>query len=248
MFLCKGCGRTYKYSRNLAKHAKKCARAQAKVDAVEKLTLRVEEQQREIEGIRKNGGGESNSGGNSNNSYVRGNGNVVVNIRVEDRHRRNYSDTNYDVLSEQDIMRAVGHASRCIQEIIPMTHFNARHPENQNIYVSSLKSPVTMLYEGNQWSAHKWATIADRVVDDNVTTIAGWVEQHKDEHPRLAEKFRVFVEQSAKNSRFIEDVKSEVRLILYNNRKLVRSGPELPGGNNAHEPEPAAVFAPSVLC
>ena len=49
-----------------------------------------------------------------------------------------------------------------------ITHFNKEHPENQNIYISCLKSDVAMMYENQKWITHAWPDIADRIINDNV--------------------------------------------------------------------------------
>lgn len=104
-----------------------------------------------------------------------------------------------------------------------MTHFNPQHPENQNIYIPSLKSPITMLYEDNKWNAHTWTKVADRVIDNNVTTIDEWFDRQEGGYPALAQKFHMFVNHADESASFMEELKSEIKLILFNNRKLVHS-------------------------
>ena len=156
---------------------------------------------------------------NTNNS----NNNVQININV-DRNRLNYKDTNYNVIDEYDIQRAISHTGRCIQEIIPMTHFNKEHPENQNIYISCLKSAVAMMFEDDRWNARTWSDVADRVIDDNTVTLQEWMEANKERHPQLEENFKIFMgRKEGDDDPFLTKLKIDIKFILYNNREIVHS-------------------------
>jgi hypothetical protein len=235
-FFCPHCERKYAHNFTLTRHLKTCRLKQQGPQTNEIINslsrrldehrVQIEQQQSTIDQQQSQINGQTTQlvKLTNNNVSVRTNNtnnNIQVNINV-DKNRRNYSDTDYGALTDRDIMRAIGHAGRCMQEIIPLTHFNTNHPENQNIYVSSLKSPVTMLYEGNKWHAHKWAVVADRVIDNNVTTINEWIDRQRGGDPTLASKFKVFVD-CVENDKFVDELKSEIKLILYNNRKLVHS-------------------------
>ena len=193
---------------------------------VEKLNQQIESQQKQIDAMKNEKQhiiNNTNNTNNTNNMNSHNHNNVQINIQL-DKNRLDYKDTNYNIIGENDIRYAISKTGKCIQEIVSATHFNKKHPENQNIYISCLKSAVAMMFEEQRWNAHAWNDIADRVINDNTVTLQSWVELNKDNHPNLAEKFKIFMERKEGNSKtFLSNLKRELKMVLYNNRKLVHS-------------------------
>ncbi len=222
-FECLYCNKKYRYNRNLNKHLKTCKAKLEQKEAddrtyalVEKLNQQIESQQKQIDAMK-------NEKQHIINNNTTNTNNVQINIQL-DKNRLNYKDTNYNIIGENDIRYAISKTGKCIQEIVSATHFNKKHPENQNIYISCLKSAVAMMFEEQRWNAHAWNDIADRVINDNTVTLQSWIELNKDNHPNLAEKFKIFMERKEKDCEmFLSNLKRELKMVLYNNRKLVHS-------------------------
>lgn len=225
-FACKFCLNKYKLKSSLNRHWKTC---KAKIeqeeadinnkilinklnDQIEQQNKQIASQQTQITNIT------NNSQSNSHNTN-----NVQINVNI-DKRRLSYKNTNYDALTDKDIQQSLNRAGRCIQEIIALTHFNPKHPENQNIYISCLKSAVALLFEDEKWNAHLWDDVSDRVVDNSIITIQDWLDQNKDKHPRLAEKFQIFVDKrEGDDDKFSVNLKRAIKLVLYNGRNMIRS-------------------------
>ena len=224
-YRCEFCDRKYTYNRNLTKHLKLCFAKKEQEEAnartyalVDTLNKQIEEQEKRIDILEQTK--EPHSPVTTNNTM---NNNVQVVINV-DQNRLNYKDTNYEILEDQEIKNALSHAASCLQEIVPITHFNKKHPENQNIYISCLKSAVAMMFEDERWNAHMWSDIADRVIDDNTVTLQDWMNRHKENYPRLEERFKIFMDKKeGDDDVFLTKLKRDLKLILYNNRKLIHS-------------------------
>jgi hypothetical protein len=106
--------------------------------------------------------------------------------------------------------------------------------KNICINVACLKSAVAMMFEGEKWNAYAWSDIADRFVDDNITTLHDWLENNND--PGLKGKFDIFMNKKDADQKFLVDLKRELIMILYNNRALAHSSEmiellRLGGGN-----------------
>ena len=223
-FECEFCERKYTYNRNLTKHLKLCfakkeqEEANAKTYAlVETLNKQIDEQNQRIDALENTKETITNNTNNTMNNNVQ----VVINV---DKNRLNYKDTNYNILGNQEIKTALSHAASCLQEIVPKTHFNKKYPANQNIYISCLKSVVAMMFEDERWNAHMWSDIADRVIDDSTVTLQEWITKHKDKHPRLEERFKIFMDKKeGDDESFLNKLRRDLKLILYNNRKLIHS-------------------------
>ena len=228
MFECDFCKKKYKFQRSLTRHLKICRAKQEQDEAdantyalVERLNQQIEIQKQTIQS--QNQRIESLEQKPQINMFTNNSNNVQINIQM-DKNRLDYKDTNYDVIGAEDIQFAISKAGRCIQEIIPITHFNKKHPENQNIYVSCLKSAVAMMFEEKRWNAHAWNDIADRVIDDNIVTLQNWMDLNKDNYPGLVEKFKIFIDRKEGGyNTFLTNLKRELKMVLYNNRKLIHS-------------------------
>ncbi len=224
-YKCQFCDRSYKYSYNLTKHTKTCKSKIEQEEAdkktyvlVDTLNQQIEEQKKQIEIQDKR----IDTLEHTNPQILNNTNNVQININI-DKNRLSYDNTNYNIINDQDIRNSISHTSRCIQEIIPRTHFNKQHPENQNIYISCLKSAVAMMFEGERWNAHMWEDVAERFIDDNTVTLQEWVDANDDQYPILAEKFKVFIKKKTEDDKFITKLKREIKIILYNNRKIIHS-------------------------
>lgn len=224
---CTFCGRSYKHRRNLSKHSKLCKKkTQQKLqyetgssNIIDDLNHRITEQEHQLETLHKYVNNCTNTITYNNTTNTN---NIQVHINI-DKNRNNYGNTNYSVLSDTDIRQAINHAGKCIQHIIRQIHFNTNHPENQNIYVSCLKSAVAMMFEGEQWNAHAWADVADRVIDDSTVALQDWMNTNQLRHPELLCKFEQFLKNKDDDDAFMTNLKREIKLLMYNNRKLVHS-------------------------
>ena len=227
-FECQYCERSYKHSFHLNRHVKICKNKKEQDEAtaktyelVDKLNRRLEEQNQIINNFENI---KYNNNIQINNNISTSINNVQININV-DKNRLSYKDTNYNILDDSDIRQSIDHAGRCLHEIIPRTHFNPNHPENQNIYISCLKSAVAMMFEGERWNAHIWEDVAERFIDDNVITLQEWMETNKIQYPHLVEKFKIFLlkKENDDGYKFMSKLKREIKMILYNHRKMIHS-------------------------
>ena len=217
-FECEYCHKIYAHSRSCLRHTKSCklkreqdSATQKTYELVDALNRQIAEQKEQIDKLmaRCSTAPSINASNNVN---------MVININ---KNRLSYDNTDYSVLCDQDIRCAIEHACRCMQHIIPATHFNKKYPKNQNIYVSCLKSAVAMMFEGERWNAYAWSDIADRFVNDNITTLRDWLNNNED--PALRRKFQFFIDKREDDAKFFAALKRELKMILYNNRALVHS-------------------------
>jgi hypothetical protein len=232
---CEYCKRSYKYGRNLSKHLKTCKlkiiadEEESELNVLNEQIDTYKSKINQLESARKPNRVINNNNNTQNNTDNTQNNNTI-NINIAPV-RLPYSETNYNVVSSENMVRIVGSSLRCIQNIVKATHFNKDHPENHNIFISSLKSGVVTVYNGNTWDAHIWSTFSEQLVSDNITTISDWMELNGKKYPRLVPKFANFTNRQD-DDKFNRALHNELKLMFYNNRTIILPG--LKKLNNLH--------------
>jgi hypothetical protein len=126
----------------------------------------------------------------------------------------------------------------CIPNLIKRIHFDPKKPENHNIYkhsfsycglmppctcISNIKNKYIMIYDGNQWNLNDQGEAINDIIDTNEFVLEQkleeWIENGKD-YPEIMKKFNRYLEKKEKDE-VINKIKDEIKLLLYNNRKVV---------------------------
>ena len=126
----------------------------------------------------------------------------------------------------------------CIPNLIKRIHFDPKKPENHNIYkhsfsycglmppcacISNIKNKYIMIYDGNQWILNDQGEAINDIIDTNEFVLEQkleeWIENGKD-YPEIMKKFNRYLEKKEKDE-VINKIKDEIKLLLYNNRKVV---------------------------
>ena len=224
VIVCEYCDKIYTYQRNLTKHLKTCKMKKDRDKADEQtlamvniLNSKLSEYKTELDSLKI----EMNNQLIVQNAQTINNNNNQINIQM-DSGRLGYAHTNYDVITDADIKRALNRSSQCLHFIVKITHFNENHPENQNVYINCLKSSFVMVFNGTKWEAHTWSIFSERFIGNNMDTLQEWICVNGDKYPELAEKFNRFMDQR-NNDKFDKTIRDAIRLILYNNREYINS-------------------------
>ena len=80
-----------------------------------------------------------------------------------------------------------------------------------------------MIYDGNQWNLNDQGEAINDIIDTNEFVLEQkleeWIENGKD-YPEIMKKFNRYLEKKEKDE-VINKIKDEIKLLLYNNRKVV---------------------------
>ena len=80
-----------------------------------------------------------------------------------------------------------------------------------------------MIYDGNQWNLNDQGEAINDIIDTNEFVLEQkleeWIENGKD-YPEIMKKFNRYLEKKEKDE-IINKIKDEIKLLLYNNRKVV---------------------------
>ena len=212
---CPHCNRTYSHSRNLAKHLKACI--------ANKTAHKIKEQEKEIEELKQEAAAAHQMHITTNNTT-----NNITMINIEANKSRNYfSKTDYSVISGQKIRKAAVRAGSSIQEIVKTTHFDPQHPENQNIFISSLKSGLALIFEDDQWNVRPWGDVVDRLIDNGQITMDEWLGQgsNRIDYPvENAGVKRLHELRTGEDAAFFaKRMDTQLKHVVYNNRAIPQS-------------------------
>ena len=114
-----------------------------------------------------------------------------------------------------------------IPHLIKMVHFDPKHPENHNIYVSNIQSKQLFLYDGKKWVLKNKDEIIDNLISSSEyklkETLGKWIqdEENKGKYVFAINKFKKYLEMKD-NDQVTNNIKEEIKLMLYNNRELCK--------------------------
>ena len=224
---CKYCEKVLSRSDNLARHYKKCKEKiktdqanqymeelvkllNEKDDKISKYDQELEEKNKQINELIQKAG-------------IQNSGTIVQNIQNNIKLLA-YNKTDISDLTDKDFIRCFNHNNMCVPHLLKRIHFNRKKPENHNVFLSNLKSGYIMLYDGKQWNTYNRDEVIDDMFDEKHDILEQkyeeWVDVGKD-YPIIYYKFRRYLEK-INNDVVMKKIKDEMKLVLYNNRNIVK--------------------------
>ena len=80
-----------------------------------------------------------------------------------------------------------------------------------------------MLYDGNKWTLQDQKNVIDNLLQDNTYILEekmeDWIKRGQ-KYPKIMEKFNRYLEKK-ENDNILDQIKEEVKLILFNNRQVI---------------------------
>jgi len=135
-----------------------------------------------------------------------------------------YKDTDISNLTDKDILKCMSHSNMCVPHLVKMIHFDPKKPENHNVYISNLKNGYIMAYDGSKWDTLNRDEIIEDIISDKQglieERIENWIEEGK-KYPTIMKKFERYLEKK-ENNIVINKIKEEIKLMLFNNRSVVK--------------------------
>jgi len=231
---CLYCNKIYKHVQSLNRHFKKCYEKHKSDEANRSMTELVtilnsqindfkkalDKKDKQIDELIKKAG--------INNSTITQN--IQNNIKV-----LAYKNTDMSKLTDKDILKCMNHSNMCVPHLIKMIHLDPEKPENHNVYISNLpqaclgrpslwKNGYIMVYDGTKWDTLNRDEIIVDMIDDTQglmeERIENWIERGE-KYPTIMKKFERYIEKK-ENNKVINKIKEEIRLMLFNNRTLIK--------------------------
>ena len=156
---------------------------------------------------------------------------LLISDKILDIHNTDtklpYNESDHKFISDSKISECMKRQYMSIPHLIKMVHFDPKHPENHNIYVSNIQSKQFFLYDGKKWILKNKDEIIDNLISSSEyklkETLGKWIqnEDNKDKYAFAINKFKKYLEMKD-NDQITNNVKEEIKLMLYNNRELCK--------------------------
>lgn len=142
--------------------------------------------------------------------------NINMNIHVNP-----YNDTDMNFLSVEDKKYILNKGYKAVENLIKMIHFNKDKPENHNIYISNIKDKYVLIYGGDDLMRQESDKIIDDMYDERTKYLLDEFNSLKNElDAPTKKKFENFINEMDED-KISNDIKKEIIMILYNNRKII---------------------------
>jgi hypothetical protein len=144
--------------------------------------------------------------------------NNTINLNIVLPH----SGTNHDFLTDADFMNCINRMIMSVPNLIKRIHFNPEHPENHNICITNSQNKKVMTYDGEKWVMKKQDETIDQLISDHEYMLEEWLDEGEKKFPKAMDKFNKYIKLKGENG--VEDtIKDEIKLLLYNNRNVVKT-------------------------
>ena len=224
-FECKYCEKRYKHNYHLNRHLKKCKEKKEDDEEKKNLLNLVEILNKQLNEQREEHKKQLSEQNNQINELIKKTG---INIGTQNNIQNNikilaFKNTDISHLTDQDYIQCLNRSNMCIPNLIKRIHFDPKKPENHNIYISNIRNKYIMVYDGMKWILHDQSDAIDNLIDTNEFVLEQkleeWLENGKN-YPDIMNKFNRYLEKKEKDD-VLNKIKEEIKLILYNNRKII---------------------------
>ena len=155
--------------------------------------------------------------------YCKKIGTIVEN----DQNILSYKKTDTDFITDNKISECMTKQYMSIPHLIKMVHFDPKHPENHNMYIGNIKDKYIFVYNGNTWEIKDRNEVIDSLISEKEyilqDKLSTWIKNsdNSEKYHYAISKFKKYI-QMKEDNKIINSIKEEIKLLLYNNRKLCK--------------------------
>jgi hypothetical protein len=158
----------------------------------------------------------NNNNNNNNNNNININNTMIThnNILVA------YGKEDFTKIDQKDFLKVLHNGYNSTIKLTEMMHFNPKYPEYHNIYISNMKDKYAMMYDGTNWALTMKENLINKIYDDKKNYIEENLDDFVDSLSISRKKaLERWLDTDDDNKR-IKEVKDNIKLLLYNSRKL----------------------------
>jgi len=99
-------------------------------------------------------------------------------------------------------------------------HFNPKHPEYHNVYISNIRDKYAMMYDGNEWTLTTKTELIDKLYDDKKNYIENNIDEFVNtlttSQKNAFDRWMSIDDEHEK----VREIKHRLKLLLYNKRHI----------------------------
>jgi hypothetical protein len=226
LFHCNGCNKNFTRKDSLNVHEKTRCKLKLLSDKInnekeeiyQNLIKRLESQNQKIEELEKKLSEKSVINNIQNNTQINGGIKLLA-----------HGTEDLTFLTDKIVKKLLSCGYQSVPKIIEEVHFNEKKPENANIYISNIKDPYVMIYNGTKWDLK----YKDAALDDLFENNTDYLEDRFEEllitlDERTKNRFLRFLNKRDKDDTK-NTVKQHIKLLLYNKKgvslKMIKNKP-----------------------
>jgi hypothetical protein len=135
----------------------------------------------------------------------------------------NYGDEDMGKFGKEKIANAMKKVYSSPLALTELIHFNPKYPEYHNVFIPKMNEKYAMVYEDDDWKILHKDKLANRIYYDKRNFVEEKYEDYKDyfTEPKINALIRFIEDDRNGYKDGSGEIKEEIKLLLYNNRKMV---------------------------
>ena len=126
-----------------------------------------------------------------------------------------------DNINEKVSIYCMKRGCMAVPALIKYMHFNQNKPQYHNVYISNMRDPYAMIFDGCNWTLTNKFEIIDDLYEKNKGHLTSKFEDFYDALPEYTKiMFQKFLDQEDDDA-CVNAIKREIKLLLYNRRHMV---------------------------
>jgi hypothetical protein len=162
----------------------------------------------------------------------------VINNQTNIEHQNNQTNNlnlnviafgkeDYSFITNATFKKILDKGFNSIPALVDELHFNKNKPEHHNIYISNIRDDYVLVYDGNDWNLQSRKDVLDSLYYSSSDTLETKFKELFDSLDKFTiRKFERFLDQKDDDN-VINDIKKDLKVLLYNRRKVVRETKKL---------------------
>jgi hypothetical protein len=150
-------------------------------------------------------------------------GNVINNINngvVTNMILVGYGKENIDKIDKDEMIKIFKNGFYSTLKLTEAIHFNPKYPEYQNIYISNIKDKYAMMFDGVNWTLTMKEELINKIYEDKKNYIEENLDVFLDSLTISRKKALERWLDTDDDNRKIKEIKNDIKLLLYNKRKM----------------------------
>ena len=138
-------------------------------------------------------------------------------------------------LADEVCKKILNKGFKSVPALVEHVHFDRNKPENHNIYISNMQNNYVLVYDGDDWKLKERDDILQQIIDYKTDILSDKFDEllNQLDDPTIR-KFQRFLDHKDED-KIILGIKNDLKLLLYNNKKIPEKTRELMSPSNENK-------------